>query len=228
MIALFQSVGIYYALLYAFISLVVAILGAFIVHFYSSDLSFSYKHSMLDLPSPLSFANRNKISTIVIFIFSFMFCLMLDFHSFSSFLIYGIAMLMLILGLIDAFILAIPDILNFLLLIACILLAFINPNVIFLEHLLLGFGVGGFFAVLKMFYQSISGKEIMGDADIIVISAIGIGFDVPKIIGAIFFGSVIALCYALISSFIKKQKLSQVKLPFVLYMFFGFFIACSL
>lgn len=130
---------------------------------------------------------------------------------------YAILMFLCVLGLIDLKCLALPDVLNFLFLLLCISYALFYPDPI--ESILLGFGLGGVAFTLKIGYQSFIGKDILGEADILVLSALGMAYGVFDTLLALFGGSVIALVYGLIVFARTREK--NLKLPFVFFIFLG-------
>lgn len=137
---------------------------------------------------------------------------------------YVILMLLLLLGLIDIRCLALPDILNFSLLSICIIYAFLDSVMInngFIERMLLGFGVGGVFFTLKILYQSLSGKDIIGEADIILLSALSIAFGAELAFVSVFIGSVAALVWAIFLAFFSHKSITTLKLPFCFFVFLG-------
>ena len=137
---------------------------------------------------------------------------------------YAILMFLFVLGIIDIKCLAIPDVLNFSLLFICVIYAFLDSSMIgdsFVYRVLLGFGVGGIFFVLKAFYQSLSDRDIIGEADIIVLSSLGIAFGAINAFVSVFLGSIAALVYALILYLFFKRSLFSLKLPFCFFIFLG-------
>lgn len=85
----------------------------------------------------------------------------------------------------------------------------------------MGFGVGGVFFALKILYQSLVQKEIIGEADIIVLSSIGIAFGALNAFISVFLGSVAALVYAIFLAIFYRVNLAQLKLPFCFFIFLG-------
>lgn len=138
--------------------------------------------------------------------------------------IYVILMFLLLLGIIDIKCLALPDTLNFSLLLVCVVYAFLESIFLqesFIYRVLLGFGVGGIFFTLKILYQSLTNKDILGEADIIVLSSLGIAFGAPSAFVSVFLGSIAALVYALFLNLIFKRTLFELKLPFCFFIFIG-------
>ena len=202
------------------LSLIVGYMGAFLIHFYTSEAPFSLKFI------------RNRSYLVLSFALSFLLLLSLGFYEFGSereiFIFYGILMLLFVLGMIDIKCLAIPDALNLLLLMMCVVYAFIQSGYGFIDRVLIGFGVGGIFFAFKIFYQSLAHKDIMGEADIIVLSSIGIAFNVPTAFVSVFIGSIVALLYAIILVILSKATLENLKLPFVFFIFVGVLVHYSL
>ncbi len=137
---------------------------------------------------------------------------------------YVILMFLLLLGLIDIKCLALPDMLNFSLLLVCVVYAFLESSIVyesFMQRVLLGFGVGGVFFTLKILYQSFMHKDIIGEADIVVLSALGIAFGALSAFVSVFLGSIVALVYALFLAIWYKRNLIHLKLPFCFFIFVG-------
>lgn len=138
--------------------------------------------------------------------------------------LYVILMFLLLLGIIDIKCLALPDILNFALLGICLVYAFLESTLMqesFMQRVLLGFGVGGVFFALKILYQSLSNRDIMGEADIIVLCSLGVAFGTLDTFMSVFLGSICALLYALVFALYSRQSLIQLKLPFCFFVFLG-------
>lgn len=84
--------------------------------------------------------------------------------------------------------------------------------------------IRGIFFALKIFYQSLTRKDIIGEADIIVLSGLGVAFDVFFALLSVFTGSFIALLYAIFLGIFQKTQIRDIKLPFVFFMFIGVFL----
>ncbi len=201
--------------IFAIISLIVGYTGAFLVHFYTSQEDFELKK----YPNFVYFLFLLCVSVIIYFSTIF---LGLPYQIF--FLSYSILMLLCVLGLIDIKCLAIPDALNFLFLMMCVAYAFLYLHRDLSElfsRIFIGFGLGGIFFALKIFYQSLTRKDIIGEADIIVLSGLGVAFDVFFALLSVFAGSFIALLYAIFLGIFQKTQIRDIKLPFVFFMFIG-------
>ena len=130
----------------------------------------------------------------------------------------------ILMFLIDIKCLALPDMLNFSLLLVCVVYAFLESSIVyesFMQRVLLGFGVGGVFFTLKILYQSFMHKDIIGEADIVVLSALGIAFGALSAFVSVFLGSIVALVYALFLAIWYKRNLIHLKLPFCFFIFVG-------
>lgn len=199
---------------FIFLSLFYAFIGVLLIHIYSGT------HMRLSTLISSTFSStRYRIYFIVLFIFSLGMLYWLEAGA-----VYVVLMLLLLLGLIDIQCLALPDVLNFLLLLVCVVFAFLDSMFLqesFMQRVLLGFGVGGVFFALKIMYQSLSGKDIIGEADIIVLSSVGIAFGVLDAFVAVFLGSIAALFYAIILKLFYKASLVNLKLPFCFFIFVG-------
>ncbi|MCX2716259.1 prepilin peptidase [Helicobacter sp. MIT 21-1697] len=193
------------------LSLCVGFVGVFLIAFYSED-------------TRLRAFSLSAIFQLWIYRIYF---LLLCFFSLCALMwfgidaIYVILMLLLLLGLIDIKCLAVPDTINFLLLLVCVGYAFIDSQNNFIHRVLMGFGVGGIFFALKILYQSLVQKDIVGEADIIVLSSLGIAFGALDTFISVFLGSVAALVYAIFLALFYRVQLAQLKLPFCFFIFLG-------
>lgn len=199
---------------FVFFSLFYAFVGVLLIHLYSGT------HTHFSSLISSTFASiRYRIYFVILFIFSFVMLWWLEAGA-----IYVVLMFLLLLGLIDIQCLALPDVLNFLLLILCIVFAFLDSMFMqesFMQRVLLGFGVGGVFFTLKIMYQSVMEKDIIGEADIIVLSSVGIAFGVLDTFVAVFLGSIAALFYAIMLRIFYRANLVNLKLPFCFFIFVG-------
>lgn len=199
------------------LSLFYAFIGVLLIHLYSG----TYTHFSALLRATFA-STRYRICFMLLFIFSLVMLYWLEAGA-----VYVVLMLLLLLGLIDIQCLALPDVLNFLLLLICVVFAFLDSMFMqesFIQRVLLGFGVGGVFFTLKIMYQSIARKDIIGEADIIVLSSVGIAFGVLDAFVAVFLGSIVALFYAIILKIFYKANLMNLKLPFCFFIFVGVFL----
>ncbi len=64
-------------------------------------------------------------------------------------------------------------------------------------------------------------KDIIGEADIVVLSALGIAFGALSAFVSVFLGSIVALVYALFLAIWYKRNLIHLKLPFCFFIFVG-------
>ncbi|WP_300223357.1 prepilin peptidase [uncultured Helicobacter sp.] len=141
--------------------------------------------------------------------------------------VFGICFLFLILGWIDCYKLAVPDILNF------SLLFYVFFGLYFLDllsygHFISSFSLVGAFALLRMLGGFVFAKEIMGEADLIVMGSIGALFSFVYGCYVVVASSFLAILYILIlSAFNYKNKtisFSQIKIPFICFLFLGFIL----
>ncbi len=196
------------------LSLFYAFIGVLLIHLYSG----TYTHFSALLRATFT-STRYRIYFMLLFIFSLAMLYWLEAGA-----VYVVLMLLLLLGLIDIQCLALPDVLNFLLLLVCVVFAFLDSMFMqesFIQRVLLGFGVGGVFFTLKIMYQSMARKDIIGEADIIVLSSVGIAFGVLDAFVAVFLGSIVALFYAVVLRVFYKVNLVNLKLPFCFFIFVG-------
>ncbi len=81
-----------------------------------------------------------------------------------------------------------------------------------------------FFYAIEFFGSKIYKKTVLGGADIKISSGIGTYFSYSCLIKILFFSSLSALIYVLVSSFVKKEKILGKYIPFVPFIFLGSFI----
>lgn len=148
-------------------------------------------------------------------------------YSDYTWFVFGILALFLTLGLIDCLKLAIPDLLNF------FLLFYIFTGLYYFDSLswdnfISSATLLGFFSFLRIFGDFIFGKEVMGEADLIIIASVGAMFALPYNGYIVLISAVLAMFYILILSVFFYQKkiimISQIKIPFVFFLFLGFTI----
>ncbi|WP_305862655.1 prepilin peptidase [Helicobacter cholecystus] len=131
------------------------------------------------------------------------------------------------LALIDYLKLAVPDILNFVLFFY-VFVGLYYFNVLSYENFISSFALLGAFSLLRMFGGFVFNKEVMGEADLIVMGSIGALF--PFIYGCyiIVISAFLAMGYILIlGAFYYRNKtisFSQIKIPFILFLFLGFIV----
>lgn len=132
-----------------------------------------------------------------------------------------------VLSYIDCVCLAIPDWLNF------ALLFFIFGSLYYFsllsfDHFISAFGVCGAFALLRIFGEFVFKKEIMGEADIVVLASMGALLSIIPSIYLSLVASFLAILYIVLLSVIhikgKQITLSQIKLPFVCFLSLAFLI----
>lgn len=197
-----------------------AVIGVLLIRFYSSEDSGFYSLLKSTLES-----KRCRLYFVLLFAFSLTTLLWIDTGA-----LYVVLAFLCILALIDVECLALPDVLNFLFLVVCMICTFLHSSTMqegYVERVLLGFGVGGVFFVLKILYQGITRRDIIGDADIVVLSSVGITMGVIDGFASIFLGSVVALIYALFLRIFLKTKLLSLKLPFCFFIFVGILMNIS-
>lgn len=193
----------------AIISLLYGIIGTMLVAFFTSQGTFK---ALLDSSIQRAFILTALSLSLLLYA--------LLYFTHNSTMIAVIVALLVILAIIDMKRLALPDLLNFLLLFLCICKAMIDSiNPLF--DIMLGFGLGGAIFCFKMLYQSISKRDIIGEADIIVLCSLGIAFGVLDTLIATFAGSLVALAYAICISIKRHIALSTLKLPFCTFLTLG-------
>lgn len=164
---------------------------------------------------------------LISFMLLFILCLGVYYYAYapSIFLIYGYCLflpILAVLGLIDYKCLVVPDILLFALLgVALFMALFVSYMFGVVNNLWFGFGVGGFAFVIRLFIHSLSGKEILGDGDIIVLCALAMVFGKLEMLLIVFVGSIMALGYGLYFRISKGVELIGLKLPFVFFLALG-------
>ncbi|PAF41415.1 prepilin peptidase [Helicobacter sp. 11S02596-1] len=149
------------------------------------------------------------------------------YQGFFAFFAMGVFSVMLLLAFIDAKKLAVPDWLNFGLFFLVIFGAItFDPNIArFFQKMLEGLALAGLFAVLRIFGDMISKREILGEADIIFIASAGFLFGLDGALTGIFLGCVFGSAWALFLRLFGK-KISKIPLItfIILGLFFGFFL----
>lgn len=140
----------------------------------------------------------------------------------SAFLLYTVLLyvffvILFILALIDMEFLALPNAGLLVFLLLSIVVSFYVPNVIVSMQIMQGFAIMGVLFALKVFLESLSKREIFGEADIIVLGGIGMVFGVQYCVFSIFLAS----CFALIVAFVLKviRHIMLSKIPFVSFLF---------
>lgn len=158
-------------------------------------------------------------------IFNLVFCTWLYGYGQYMWFVFIVLAILFVLSYIDCICLAIPDWLNF----ALLFLVFGGLyyfSLLSLESFVSAFGVCGAFALLRIFGEFIFKKEIMGEADIVVLASMGgmISF-IPSVYLSLL-ASCLAICYIVLVGIIhikgKQIALTQIKLPFVCFLSLAF------
>ncbi len=165
----------------------------------------------------------SQLVSLCIFIFS------IWLYGFSPYALFIACILSLfyMMSYIDSVLLAIPDFLNFL----CLFLIFAGLYFFgFLgeEQFISAFCIAGFLSLLKIFGNFIFRKEILGEADIVLVASMGAIILLYPSIYLLFISSVLAMAYILIFSLTslknKQITLSKIKIPFAVFLSLGFVI----
>lgn len=174
-----------------------------------------------------TFLSLQFLYSFLFCIFSFLFCTWL--YGYESYMWFMTIVLLglFVLSYIDCVCLAIPDWLNFTLLFF-IFGSLYYFSVLSFDHFISAFGVCGAFALLRIFGEFIFKKEIMGEADIVVLASMGALLSIIPSIYLALVASFLAILYIVLLSVIhikgKQIALSQIKLPFVCFLSLAFVI----
>ncbi|ANV97385.1 hypothetical protein BBW65_00475 [Helicobacter enhydrae] len=149
-------------------------------------------------------------------------------YGFNQFCYFVFVLLCLfyILSYIDCLLLAVPDLLNFLTLFVVVagLYYFEMSEINFLAML----AAAGAFSLLKIFGSFVFRKEIMGEADIVVVASMGGFLGLRESVYFVFVACVLALVFILFQALIhlrdKQVNALTLKLPFVAFLFMGFLL----
>lgn len=159
---------------------------------------------------------------LVAIFFCFCFCLLLVFGLQVGVVV---AAALLILGVIDYRFFALPDVLSFGFLALCVACVLVWDIVIassfsiyvlvsdVISQILLGFGLGGIAFALKILFNSLTGRECLGEADILIISGMGVAMGAGMAFFALFIGSIFALLYAIVYAYHTQSRLFELRLP---------------
>lgn len=206
-------IGIFYALS--------CIISSFLVTLYvlkDRQLVSFIKRSLFSLQS---------LSSFLFGLFAFLFCVWLYGYGEYAWFMAIVLLCLFALSYIDSILLAIPDWLNF------ALLFFIFAGLYYfgfldLERFVSAFGICGAFALLRIFGSFIFKKEIMGEADLVVLASMGALVGLVASLYLVLIASSLAIGYIVlvgISHLKGKQiSLSTIKIPFVLFLSLGFVI----
>lgn len=158
-------------------------------------------------------------------LFALLFCIWLYGDSQYAYFMAIVLITLFVLSYIDCICLAIPDWLNFSLLFF-IFGSLYYFDLLHLEHFVSAFGVCGAFSLLRIFGEFVFKKEIMGEADIVVLACMGA---LISLIGSLYLtlvASLLAMSYIVLVSVFhlrgKQIAISAIKLPFVLFLSLAF------
>lgn len=174
-----------------------------------------------------TFLSIQFLLSVLFCVFNFLFCTWLYGYEPYVWFMFVVLSCLFVLSYIDCVCLAIPDWLNF------SLLFFIFGGLYYFsflsfDHFVSAFGVCGAFALLRIFGAFIFKKEIMGEADIVILASIGALLSIIPSIYLSLVASFLAIAYILLVSVIhlkgKQIALSQIKLPFVCFLSLAFVI----
>lgn len=172
-----------------------------------------------------AFLSLQFLSCIIFCLFAFVFCTWLYGYEPYMWFMAIVLLGLFVLSYIDCVCLAIPDWLNF------ALLFFIFGSLYYFsalnfDHFISAFGVCGAFALLRIFGEFVFKKEIMGEADIVVLASMGAIISIIPSIYLALLASFLAIGYIVLVSIVhikgKQIALSQIKLPFVCFLSLAF------
>ena len=156
---------------------------------------------------------------------AFLFCIWLYGYGEYAWFMAIVLLCLYVLSYIDSALLAIPDWLNF----ALLFFIFIGLHyfgLLRLEHFISSFGICGAFALLRIFGSFIFKKEIMGEADLVVLASMGALVGLIESVYLVLVASSLALGYIVLVGIThlkgKQITLSTIKVPFVLFLSLGF------
>lgn len=174
-----------------------------------------------------TFLSYQFLVSLVVCLLTFLFCVWLYGYGQYAWFIFIVLMVLFVLSCIDCVLLAIPDWLNF----ALFFFVFAGLHyfdLLVLEHFVSAFSICGAFSLLRVLGQFVFRKEIMGEADIVVVASMGAIVMLIPSLYLVLISSFLAMGYIVLISLIhlrgKKIALSQIKVPFVLFLFLGFVI----
>lgn len=202
----------------------------FFISFASVVSSFLISLYTLKDKAFLSFVKNTFLSLQFLYSFlfgvaNFFFCAWLYGYEPYMWFMFVILSVLFVLSYIDCVCLAIPDWLNFALLFF-IFGGLYYFSVLSFDHFLSAFGVCGAFALLRIFGEFVFKKEIMGEADIVVLASMGALLSIIPSIYLSIVASFLAIIYIVFVSVIhlkgKQIALSQIKLPFVCFLSLAF------
>lgn len=163
----------------------------------------------------------------VICLFAFLFCVWLYGYGEYAWFMAIVLLTLFVLSYIDSVLLAIPDWLNFALLFF-IFVGLYYFDLLSLEHFIASFGICGAFALLRIFGSFIFKKEIMGEADLVVLASMGALLNLVSSLYLVLITSILAMIYIVLVGIThlkgKQIALSTIKVPFVLFLSLGFVI----
>lgn len=156
---------------------------------------------------------------------AFLFCSWLYGYGDYAWFMFIVLVSLFVLSYIDCICLAIPDWLNF----ALLFFVFIGLyyfSFLGMENFTSAFAVSGAFALLRIFGGFVFRKEIMGEADIVVLASMGALISLIPSVYLALVASLLAIGYIVLFSVMhlkeKQIAISQIKLPFVLFLSLAF------
>lgn len=204
-------IGVIYILSYIFSTLFVSFFG---------------RENKLFLPFlKQSFFSLQSVWVALGFLLNFLLCFFLYGYDNYTWFLFGVLGIFFTLALIDCYKLAVPDLLNFSL-VFFVFLGLYYFDVLEMKHFITSFALLGAFSFLRMFGGFIFGKEVMGEADLIVIGSVGAFFPLFYGFYVVVVSAIFAMVYILLLGALsfkdKKISLNQIKIPFVFFLFLGF------
>lgn len=170
------------------------------------------------------FSLRILGGSFIFCIVNFLFCVWLYSYTPYAWFVFGILCGFYVLSYIDCLLLKIPDLLNF------AVLFFVWGGLYYFdlltqEHILASLALAGSFALIRILGSFIFGKEIMGEADIVVLASMGAVVGVYWSIYLVLFSSIVAMGYILLRGMMgfKDRQISirEIRIPFVLFLMVG-------
>lgn len=204
-------VGLFLLVSYAISTLLISFFGREHKSFY-----FFLKQSFFSIQSFLVVACIPSFLLLSVFLYG---------YGEYAWFMFAVLSLFFTLAFIDALKLAVPDILNF----ALLFFVFIGQyyfDMLDYGNFISSFALVGAFSLLRMFGGFVFSKEVMGEADLIIMGSIGSLF--PFVYGCytVVVSAVLAMIYILfLGAFYYRDKiisLSKIKIPFILFLFLGF------
>ncbi|PAF48570.1 hypothetical protein BKH46_01335 [Helicobacter sp. 12S02634-8] len=130
-----------------------------------------------------------------------------------QFWLMGVVTLMVLLALLDAKLLSVPDWINFGVFFLVILgsVFFEGYAWLFSSKFIGGLALAGLFAILRIFGDMIARREVLGEGDIVFVASSGFLFGIQDALIGVFWGCVLGVVWAMILR-LKGKKSYQIPL----------------